>query len=310
MHEFVAEAIAFAASHRPGVRFSDHESDLESLAAQLPTNATSALSSFLLGDDDDTSGDLVPANLELPIELANEANSCWNDIRGPYEPERALAVVAAARIEFTRCVFFDLLSRFRRACLNKDEASAALTRNCITPIDWLNADHVAALSNAVIFNRQPMHIAGDTSGHVFRLWLQEGKPERWKSGNNPSFREPEDFELLDAIALVWLDAAASVSLANVELLARAAGARFHAAIASAAIRNSASATNPEVISRQSSTFSHMGHNARHARNREMKAAAISEFKKGNYRSKEIAAEQIAAKLGFAYSTVRNWLINS
>ncbi len=310
MHDFIAEAIEIAGPCRAGTKSTWYEREFERRAALLPARATSTLAGFQLGADDETDGYLVPINLGAEIALTNEANSCWDGIRGVYDSERRLAALEVARIEFARCTFFDLLCRFHTACVEKDSPRIERTRMLLAKTDWLNADHVATLPHSRAFAGEDVHVGGDTAGHFFRVWLRDSDPKGWGDRSKPvACREFEDHELLNAIALVWLDSAVAGSVTTVELFARATGARFHAAIALSGSRHGTTDAAESSGSR-SSSFSQMGHNARHAKNRKFRATAISLFKNGNYRNKEDAAEHIAKKLDYAYSTVRNWLTNA
>ncbi|AVP96447.1 hypothetical protein C7S18_04210 [Ahniella affigens] len=308
MSDQLAELIEFARSHRAGMGYQPHGDALEALVRSFRCDATSRLFGFRVGTESVNEGILIPTDDERGFPLASEANECWDFIRGPHDADRALRLVATARAEYTRCTLADLLMRYREACIENDEAEAEWLLAKIESVDWLQADHVAMLPSQLLFGRERMQLDGNTSARVFKTWIEDSREIDKPVCEN-------DWELYEALAIVFIDAAAANTPAALELLAHAAGARYYGAWdRSQASYNKSSTKKVGVATRTDNDvhrFSQLGLNQRHKKNRDMKARAIEMYKSGKYPgSKESAAEAIAGELGFEQPTVRKWLRNA
>jgi hypothetical protein len=299
MTQYVSEAIRFAQSTGCDKDVFD---GINERAANLETGATEHLRALKFGRISHRGFVERWARKESP-SVGLVADTCWREIGGYEDPKRATAILAAARIEYARSLFHELLNSCFVAVnwpdvkvdhkKMKEEVLLELRSR-----DWLSADSIARAPWA------NLHF-GQSAAFGFNSWLagasdggtcdyQIRKPA---SKINPVAKEDE---VRAAIALSWIDEGLFVSGSGaLHLFAEAAEALNDAGFYAG--WNGHKKTLSDDLSL-----------ARHRSNRDDRAKfdkwlSVNRAKYAKPNMKGKAANDAVRELGLSWKTVRNWL---
>lgn len=307
MKDYIADAIAFAmqASVKDKDSWREMQERLDGFVFGYDVKATGTLRAFqqtpfVYPGTGQRVTELEAVASGLPSSSVLLANHLWYWIGGQDSPSYAESVIRAARIEFTRSQFNNALFGIfaSHVCPPASETArqtmAALPET-IKVRPWSDGD-------AISRTPQPSDWFRETAAFDFDAWLAHGTDtESEHNKRKPSSvidPHPCADQLLRALALVWLDEAVLAPENAITLFAEASEA-----IAAA---NFLSGWDAHKDMQREDGKLNAG--KRHAENREAKNAAIDAYRRGQFRSKDHAAEQIAHNVvQYPFRTVRDWL---
>ncbi|MGJ4804438.1 hypothetical protein [Luteimonas sp. SDU82] len=298
--------------------FKQGADDLAKLAAELDTRGTGELRAFQTADSpywhgDDGGSDvvLVPTVEGVPRSLSNCVDRAWRLIGGCKSPSLAFSIIAAARCEFTRSYFNTVTAwlSFVSDPQFRPRGDAERVSAILRETAWEDADSVA---------RAPVPLWGDDcSARDFNEWLWNVNPE---DHERPAYltRAPscevgndvQGHEMLYAMALTWMDAAALGPENLLTLMAEAADAMDHAGCrmgwdmhgkyGQEEVAEGAGRRTVEDLARHAA-------NVRHAPNRARAERLRAAYLSGDFKSKDAAAEKLAPLFGMTFRTAREHL---
>lgn len=266
----------------------------------LATRATGELHFFSVAEDPYQAGEfcLTPKK-PIPLEASVLARKFWVDIKGNADPDRARAIIAVACLEFARSQVYHALFGIAFSGA-EDVAQWVRERGERMPEmmlgrPWRDADAIARSPESSDLFRQ-------TAALEFCDWVQGIDKEMYAKRGLPAITpEPDGYQLCKAIALVWLDEALQSPDKTLRLLPLVAECSDNAS------SNSAWLWLEKYSKKGARSFAQAGARARHAKNRAKREEVLRQYREGNWRSKDSAAELLAQRHGVAFRTAREWL---
>jgi hypothetical protein len=261
--------------------------------------------------------ELAPLSAEVPSSLAAIANASWRVIGGGDSPERAEAIIAAARVEFVRSHFYTVAMSVAFTdnpdLVRKELSERARTE--LETIDWEDADRIS---------RNPWPAWGygtDCTATDFNEWLWNDTNER---SEVQAFNEREPFSgvlskpstysdaaqcALHAIMLTWIDEAVFSPPHAIKLLAETAdasdlsGCRRGWGMHDEYVKEESAGMVQQTVT----DLARHAANIRHAPARANAKALRDAYIAGSYSSKDAAAEALCRRFNLSFRAARDHL---
>lgn len=232
----------------------------------------------------------------IPQSVLSCANAAWSHIDGPSSADRALNLLRAAAIEYTRgrlCSLLWLAGHCAMGIVRNPEAIQPwISGECA--LDWHSAD-------AIIRAPDLARWLGQSPSDDLSDWISHYSHERrscmfqLRAPANTISPVPSDYELLFAAAIIWIDEALSAgrSRKSLELLGTAAEAMRDGGFFEGWL------SHEETMKKGAAAAGSKGGAARHRRTTSLKAWALKQAANSKGSDMEIArrlARQIPKEL--------------